>query len=195
MIEPSVSVPTPKGARSNATATAVPLLDPLGVSREVVGVEDLAAQGGIARGHALGEEVGQLREVRLGEDHGSCVPQVSDQSGVGRGDRAGEGEGPDRGRLARHVDVVLDDDGHSFEGAARPVPAPVLVAGFRLLDGVGGHGADRPEERVEALDAREVRQDQLTAARGAVRHRLAQCGDGVHAHREHLIGGSLLIGS
>ena len=109
MIEPSVSVPTPIGAMSSATAAAVPLLEPLGVEREVVGIEDLTAQRGVARGHSFGEEVGQFGEVGLGEDHGARFAQSPDQVGVSRCRGSRKSNGASRSGLSGDVDVVLDD--------------------------------------------------------------------------------------
>ena len=91
-IEPSVSVPTPSGARLAAIAAAVPELEPLGVAVERVGIARQAAARAPAAGRARRADVGPLAQVGLAEDHGAGVAQPLDDVGVARRAHAVERE-------------------------------------------------------------------------------------------------------
>ena len=153
-------------------------------ARVLVGVErvqHLPAEAGVAARIAVGDEVGELAEVGLAEDHGARRAQTRDHRRVLGRDRALERDGAGRGRQARDVEVVLHQHRDAVQRPAR--------SGLGALEveqrGVGQrvrvdepHGVQPGPTAVERGDALEVGLGQLDAGELTGGHPGLQVGDG-----------------
>ena len=142
-------------------------------------IAHLAAERAVAGRHADREDVGELGEVRLAEDHRAGVAQELGDGGVALGVRVGERQRPCR-RVLRVAgrDVVLDEDGDAFERPALGILARVELLGNR--ERVGIELANRVQSRagpVIGLDPRRVRAHQVDALGPPDGERLLQVGD------------------
>ena len=82
MIEPDVSVPIVTVASAAAAAVADPDDEPLGLRSASRRASDLAAEAGVAARVRVRDEVRELAQVRLAEDHGASREQARGDRGV-----------------------------------------------------------------------------------------------------------------
>ena len=109
-------------------------------------------------------EVGPLREVRLAENHRTCLPQARDEERIGLRAVLGERQGPRRVDEADDVDVVLQEYRDAVQRSTDLADGPLTVA----LGGLGQRGRIEFDHRIEGRpvvihcsDARKVSARQL----------------------------------
>ncbi len=109
-------------AASGASPSATPTAEP---------VEERPRRALVVRlGHALVDAVADRRHAPLGEhgpaeEYGACSPEPRDNGGVARRGRLRAAGRAERRREALDVELVLDEQGHTVERAARPPPLGV----------------------------------------------------------------------
>ena len=88
-------------------------------------------------------EVGPLREVRLAENHRTCLPQARDEERIGLRAVLGKRQGPRRVDEADDVDIVLQKHRDTVQRSTDLADGPLTVA----LGGLGQRGRERVQER------------------------------------------------
>ena len=160
-IDPPPSLPCASGSIPDATAAALPPLDPPGVR---VRSHGLRVGPRVAR--LGGRQDRELRQVRDADDHEARLAQPPDQVGGVIGPVAGQELRGAVDLVARDADVALDRDRHPRE--RRAVARDDGVGGFQSLFGVDlDEGVD---DRIERLDAPQRGLDDLARARVAGAH-------------------------
>jgi hypothetical protein len=126
--------------------------------RRRIGVLHLTAQRRIARGHVDREDVGELGQVHLAQDHRAGVAQQFDDGGVVPGARTLQRQRARRGRLAvTGCDVVLHQDRDAGKRSLGRRLRVVELACDRERVGVElAHGVEPWPTAVVRLDAREI---------------------------------------
>ena len=141
----------------------------------------------IAGRHVDREDVGELGEIGLAEDHRASIAQAFDQERVALRLRIGERERA-RGRVlgVASRDVVLEENRDAFEGTA--LRGLRRIEAFGDLERIGIELANRIEARAGAiisLDARDIGAREIGRSDRSCGERLLQVDDGriLDAHR------------
>jgi hypothetical protein len=154
------------------------------IAARVVGVQAVAAQRVVVAGHAVGDEVGQLREHRLGEDHGTGLAQLRGQRRLVGWHQALERHRPAGGRHVAGVDVVLECHRDAVQ---RPAQLAGRAFGIEPIGLLQRLGVDR-QRGVHAFlverDPPQVLLHQLARGHAAVGHGLLHLGEARLDHRE-----------
>ena len=174
-IEPSVSVPTGRGAEFAAGATAEPELEPHGSKSRTYGFAREPAAGAPAVERREAAEVRPLRQVGLAEDHRACRAQPRRRSARRAGTRLPTSASDPAvvSMLSSVAMLSLTRTGMPCSGP-RSWPCAALVVELRGdRDGLRVR-LDHRAERVQIADPVKVPERQVPARELAARHQSLQ---------------------
>ena len=156
------------------------------VAARVVRIHAVAGQAVVVARHAAGNPVGQLGELRLGDDDCAGVFQVLRQRRLVRRDETRKRQRTPGRRHIRRVNVVLEGDRDSVQRAADLALRAFTIPLVRLLQRMGVHRDDRIQPVLVHRDSRKVLVDDLARRGAPLLHRSPHLGDSGFNHRERL---------
>jgi hypothetical protein len=134
--------------------------------------------------HAVGDEVRQLGQGRLGDDHGAGLAQISRQRGVVRHHQALERDRAPGGRHVGGMDVVLQRNRDAVQRAAHLAGPPLAIEAIGFLERLRVHRQRGVQFFFIERDANQVLLHELARGDAAFTHRALHLGDRRFDHRE-----------